>query len=127
MPGNPITLPEITIEGRADSRPQTPSDWLCEGFMFGWNHPDQEPEAPAPLNEEYLSAYMSGVKAGKDARRGIEANYAPSDEYDGPTVVNDLGGESYDELEKAWKEAWDEFLNHREDPHIEAPEIEIVP
>ncbi|MBV8253651.1 MAG: hypothetical protein JO154_13670 [Chitinophaga sp.] len=120
-----ITLPEITIVGRANSTPETPSDWFCDGFMAGWNNPQLVPEAPAPLNEEYLSAYFSGVQAGKNCRNGVEC-ICDDPQYDGPSVVNDLGGQPYEELEKAWKESWSEFLNHREDPHIEAPEIEFL-
>jgi hypothetical protein len=124
-----ITLPEITIEGRAGSLPQTPEDWYCDGFMFEWNNPNAVPEAPAPLNEEYLSAYFAGVEAGKNSRKGIEDSFiAPaSDANEGPAVVNDLGGEPYEKLEKEWKEAWSKFVNHREEPHIEPPGIEFMP
>jgi hypothetical protein len=117
----PITLPEITIVGDPGASPSTAGDWFAEGFMFGWNHPDTaNPEAPAPLREDLLSAYDEGARAGRNARRGIETDYA---DYDGPAVDVDPGGEPYEEAEKRWKEAWDEFLNHREDPHLDPKEL----
>lgn len=118
----PYTMPEITIEGHPGSPPETAGDWFADGFMFGWNYPDSEVEAPAPLREDLLSAYFDGARAGRDSRRGIETSFA---DYDGPSVDEDPGGEPYEEAERRWKEEWAEFLNHREEPHLDPAELQF--
>lgn len=114
------TLPEITIVGHPEDNPTTAGDWFAEGFMFGWNQPDAQAEAPAPLREDLLSAYFEGVDRGRGARRGVEEGL-PADE--GPSIGPDRGGESYEEAERRWREAWSEFLNHREEPHLDPGEL----
>jgi hypothetical protein len=117
----PITLPEITIVGHADASPVTPTDWFCEGFMFGWNHAGENPGAPAPLNDATMAVYCQGVTAGQKSRSDTESQYT------GPTLGSDPGGELYDDVERRWKDAWAEFLKH-DDPHSETdpPEIELA-
>jgi hypothetical protein len=121
----PYTLPEIIIEGRPDSPIVNVADWFAVGYMAGWNQPDFIPQAPEELrsggSEDLLSAYFDGVTSGQQDRRSFDEAFA------GPAVVPDLGGEPYEELERRWREAWSEFLNHREEPHIEPPGIEFVP
>jgi hypothetical protein len=119
-----VTLPEITIVGRSNSVPVTAADWFAEGFSKGWSEPDAKHEPPAPLNEETLAAYNEGMTAGSNARRGIEV----STENQGPGIEPDIGGEIFEEVERRYREAWDEFLRH-EDPHneVELPEIEFGP
>jgi len=120
-----ITLPEITIEGNPRGTSETAADWWCDGFMLGWNNPQaaKEPPAPGPpLNDECLNSYYQGIDAGRNARRGVEDKFV---DYDGPAIDVDPGGEFYEEAERKWREAWQEFLRH-EDPHSEQEPPEIV-
>lgn len=117
------TQPDISFARNATGFPDTAAGWFCEGYTFGWNHPGVTPEAPAPLREDLLSAYFQGVSAAQQALDDALKDYT------GPIAAPDPGGENYDELERRWAEAWSEFINHREDPHIEIemPEIQVGP
>jgi hypothetical protein len=121
MASETVTLPEIIIIGDAAASPTTTSDWWCEGYAFGWNNPNASAERPMPINDELAAHYLMGVEAGRNAHR------LSSEEYVGPAAGPDPGGEAYEEAERRWREAWSEFLNHREDPHIEVepPEIQF--
>jgi hypothetical protein len=120
-----ITLPEITIVGHPVAMPVSAADWFCEGFMFGWQHPDVEvPEAPQPLSEELLASYTMGTTSGQRAAKNIVEGY----EDDGPGwEAAREGGIPYEKLEREWRDAWSEFLDHREEPHIENEPFEVPP
>ena len=127
-----ITLPEITIEGTPEPALCVDTDWWCQGFVFGANHPDVEPGPPAPLSDEYLQAYYAGAAAGRQAMAHYEASQQESEDApsDVPTIGPDRGGgQSYDKLEAEYREAWAEFLGHRHEPHteIETYEAEAPP
>jgi len=118
--GNTITLPEIIVVGDPNQSPRTVADWFAEGFYFGWNHPDGQPEAPAPLDEPYLQAYFEGVGAARGKRTDF-------DHYEGPEIGPDIGGQPLDEFERGFREALEELFRV-EDKHIEnEPHLEIAP
>jgi hypothetical protein len=119
------TLPEITIVGNPGSTPVTVADWYAEGFTAGWREPNVTPGAPAPLNQETLSAFFAGVTAGSNSRRGIEA--ADPGDDSGPAAEPDIGGPLFEEVDREYREAFAKFLEH-DDPHneVELPEIEFA-
>jgi hypothetical protein len=120
----PITLPEITVVGVPGGIPITVADWFAEGFTTGWRSPDVTPEAPAPLDEEAMTAFFDGTRTGASSRRDIESQFSPSS--DGlPGIEPEIGGRLFEEVQREWDEAWAEFLEHQE-AHIEVEKPEIV-
>ena len=132
---NVITLPEITIEGDPNAQPLNASDWWAEGFIKGFNAPDTLPERPLMINDELAAQFFAGVENGQHARREIEAEFEEQFR-DSPQVVPDIGGETFEEVQRRYNQAW-EAVFHQHMPHTEVegepgptfvrPNIEIVP
>ena len=123
-----VTLPEITVVGRPTPFPVSVSDWFAEGFTVGWRDRAQPQEAPAPLNDEALTAFFDGGRLGAESRLEIEEMEFEFDNPDGqPGAEPDLHGKVFEEVEREWNEAWSKFLEH-EAPHSEdkQPEIEFA-
>ncbi|MEW2626401.1 hypothetical protein [Streptomyces sp. NPDC048106] len=115
-----ITLPEVIVVGDPDQTPTTIADWFAEGFFFGWNHQTGMPEAPAPLDQPFLEAYFNGVAAARSKRDDF-------DQFQGPAIGPDVGGQPLDEFERGFREALEDLF-HEEDKHIEGETtLEIAP
>jgi hypothetical protein len=119
---NVIMLPEITIEGSADTQPINASDWWCQGFTTGFNAPDKVIEHPLMINDELAAIFFAGVEIGQNSSREMQAEF---DERfrDSPQVVPDIGGEAFDEVQRRYNEEW-EALFHEHMPHTE---VEVEP
>ncbi len=100
-----------------DSFPTDEPGWYAAGLVYGWQHPDVTPEAPAPLDEPFLSAYFLGCQQGAQAR----TDDAPP--VDGPAIGPDPGGQSIEDFERDGREIL-EGLFHQHMPHTELPEFE---
>jgi hypothetical protein len=100
--------------------PRNEAEWYVAGLIFGWQHPDTTPEAPAPLDEPFLSVSFTGCEQGAQARRDEAAQEPPPE---GPSIGPDLGGQSLDEFEAEGREIL-EGLFHQHMPHTELPEFE---
>jgi hypothetical protein len=114
---NVVTLPEITVEGSADSQPMNSSDWWCQGFTVGFNAPDTLPERPLMINDDLATSFFAGVESGQNSSREMQIEF---DERfrDSPQVVPDIGGEAFDEVQRRYDEAWEELF-HEHMPHTE--------
>jgi len=132
---NTITLPEITIEGDPKAQPINASDWWAEGFMKGFNAPNTAAERPLMINDELAASFFAGVESGQNANKDIEAEF--NERFrDSPQVVPDIGGETFEEVQRRYIEGW-EAIFHEHMPHTEVegepeptfvrPNIEIVP
>ena len=64
-----ITLPEITIEGDPDSAPVTEVDWWANGFIQGFNAPDETPERPLLINDDLAALFFLGSTMERRHRR----------------------------------------------------------
>jgi len=110
------------------STPTAPTDWYLAGLIFGWEAPQCTAEAPAPLNDETLKLYFTGVEDGGNARLDFEEKKA--EEYGGeppskyPTIGPVPNGSI--PLDDALREQREilEGLFHEHEPHIEIPEYE---
>jgi hypothetical protein len=117
-----ITLPEITIVGNTDSPPRNASEWWGEGFVTGYNDPDVIPDRPMLLDDELTLSFFTGVEAGRETRRAVQAQF--DEQLRGmPQIGPDLGGESFEEVERRYREAWEEVF-HQHPPHTE---VEVEP
>ena len=87
-----ITLPEITIEGSADSQPTNAADWWADGFVAGYNAPDRQIERPLMINDDLAASFLLGARSGRQAARDAQAEFEESIR-DQPQVRPDIGGE----------------------------------
>ncbi len=110
----------MTEQTNTGAFPKNEAEWYVAGLIFGWQHPDRTPEAPAPLDEPFLSAYFTGCGQGAQARRDAAEREAP---IDGPSIGPDLGGQSLDEFEREGREILEELF-HQHMPHTDPPEFE---
>jgi hypothetical protein len=122
---NVITLPEITIVGNADAQPVTATDWWVEGFIAGYNKPDETPERlrPLVLNDETMAIFLQGVDTGQQAAHQVTAELE-AELADQPQIGPDLGGESLEKAQERFKRAF-EAVVHQHMPHTE-PDSEVV-
>jgi hypothetical protein len=81
-------------------------------------NPEVTPEALAPLDDPFLSAYVLSAEQGAQGRRDDASR---SD--DGPAIQGDLGGMSLEEFERDGHEIL-EGLFHQHMPHTDPPEFE---
>ena len=132
---NVIQLPEITIEGSPDAQAMNASDWWCEGFITGFNAPEDGAERPLMINDTLADSFFAGVASGQNANMEIQIeNEDRMREF--PQIGPDLGGESFEKLQRRYNEAW-EALFHEHMPHTEVegepgptlvrPNIVIIP
>ncbi|MBN8468060.1 hypothetical protein JYJ95_16185 [Corallococcus exiguus] len=87
------------------------------GFELSYSNPDAQ--AGIPLDEPWMSYYLQGMEAGKEARIKADAK------WDGPAIGPDLGGEDWEAYQKHLKNLL-EPLFHEHEPHIEVEPPEIV-
>jgi hypothetical protein len=120
-----ITLPEITIVGNPGAQPSTQSDWWAEGFIAGYNKPDETPERlrPLVLNDETTAIFLQGVNTGQRTAREVTAELE-AELADQPQIGPDLGGESLQKAQERFKQAF-EVVVHQHMPHTES-ESEVV-
>jgi hypothetical protein len=114
---NTITLPEITIVAYTESRPTNAGEWWGEGFVTGYNDPDAEPDRPMLLDDEMTAMFFAGVEKGRETRRAVQAEFEEQLRRM-PQIGPDLGGESFEEVERRYREAW-EAVFHQHPPHTE--------
>jgi hypothetical protein len=121
---NVITLPEITIEGSANTQPKNESDWWCEGFIQGFNSPDTEIERPLMIDDEWAAIFLAGVESGQNANWEMQAEF--EERYrDSPQIgpYKEIDDEAFKEAQERYKEAW-EAVFHEHMPHTE---VEVEP
>lgn len=132
---NVVTLPEIIVEGSADSQAMNASDWWCQGFTTGFNASDAVIERPLMINDELAASFFAGAESGQNSRKEIQAEF--DERYrDSPQIVPDIGGEAYVEVQRRYNQAWAELF-HEHMPHTEVegepgptlvrPNIVIIP
>src|SRR5262245_17973298 len=108
-----ITLPEITIVGDPGGRPKTEGDFWCDGYVFGWSNPKAPLERPPMLADEYAQAYLDGAVAGQREASDAVAQADDQTPAEGPSIGPAPEGPvvSYEEAERRWREAWEEFIH----------------
>lgn len=127
---NEIVLPEITIEGSADSPAITAADWWANGFVAGYNAPDMQIERPLMINDELAAIFLEGAASGQQAARDIQAVL---DERfrDQPSIGPEIiGAESLDEVQRQFVEDFGSLFGlHGHMPHteIESETLEPLP
>ncbi len=112
------TLPEITIEGRTDAQPITPSDLWCEGFMTGYNQPDGSATRPLMINDDLAGYFIAGFACGQDSYHQLKEEWEErfrNMPQVGPGQPIDHEAE---ELQKEYKEILEALL-HEHMPHTE--------
>jgi hypothetical protein len=117
-----ITLREITIVGNADAQPVTASDWWVEGFIAGYNKPDETPERPMLLNDELTAIFFQGVDTGHQTASEVKAELE-SELADQPQIGPDVGGESLEKAQERFNQAF-EAVFHKHMPHTD-PESDV--
>lgn len=121
-----ITLPEITIEGDPDSPSITDADWWSDGFVQGFNFPDQTPERPLMINDRLAALFFFGVDDGKAARAAtaaeVEALIA-----DQPSIGEDIGGPTLESVRKQFEEDFSGLLDPEHESHIEVEPEATMP
>jgi hypothetical protein len=108
----------------SEMMPVTVDDWYMAGVIFGWQAPMCTAQAPAPLNDVALAAYLQGVQLGSQARVDYDEQntYAPAP--DQQTIGPVPGGSiSLEEATRDQRELL-ESLFHQHMPHTEVPEYE---
>ena len=83
---------------------------VSEGYQLGYSQHDAE--SGIPLEEPWLSYYLQGLEAGREARRQADAQFG------GPTIGPDPGGESWNHYRRRWKELLEPIF-HEHMPHTE--------
>ena len=110
----------------SEEMPHTEEGWFMAGVIFGWEAPMCTAEAPAPLADNYLAAYLRGVKAGGEVRLDSVSDEndkaeAPSDF---PTIGPIPGGAvPLDEALHEQREILEEIF-HQHMPHTDIPEYD---
>lgn len=106
--------------------PRSEDEWFMAGVIYGWTTGVSTPEAPAPLDDAFLSAYMRGAKAGCEARLADDGSGEPAtgDDHQGPAI--DVAPDEFIPLEKALREQREilESIFHRHMPDAPEPEYE---
>ena len=124
-----IVLPEITIEGSADSRPSTAADWWADGFVAGYNAPDVQIERPLMITDELAATFLMGAASGQQAARDAEAEFDDR-VRDQPQLVSGIRGESLVKVQRRFAEDFGSLFGmHGHMPHteIESETLEPLP
>jgi len=125
---NEIVLPEITIEGSADSPSITAADWWANGFVAGYNAPDAQIERPLMINDELAAIFLKGAASGQQAARDTQA--ALDERFrDQPSIGPEIiGAESLDEVQKQFVEEFGSLFGlHGHMPHTEIENEALEP
>jgi hypothetical protein len=124
-----IILPEITIEGSADSASVTAADWWANGFVAGYNAPEATLERPLMINDELAAVFFVGAASGQQAALEAQAEF---DEQlrDQPQLGPDIRGESLEKVRRRFAEDFGSLFGlHGHMPHteIESETLEPLP
>lgn len=120
-----ITLPEITIQGSADSQPVNAADWFADGFIAGFNASTVTPERPLMINDDLAGNFFQGVSVGQSAAVELASEFARKF-ADQPQVSVDVGGETLEKAQEDFREAF-EGLFHQHMPHTETESETLDP
>ncbi len=125
---NEIVLPEITIEGSADSPSITAADWWTNGFITGYNAPDAQIERPLMINDELAAIFLMGAakgqQAARDAQAALDERFREQPSI-GPEII---GTESLEEVQKRFTEEFGSLFGlHGHPPHTEIDSETLEP
>ena len=121
-----ITLPEITIEGDPDSPSLTETDWWANGFIQGFNSPNETPERPLLINDRLAAFFFIGVDNGKNAQAVTAAEMdALIDEN--PGIEGEIGGPTLESVQRQFEKDFSGLLNPEHEPHIEVEREATLP
>ncbi len=128
-----IVLPEITIEGSAESQPVTAADWWADGFVAGYNTPDAHIERPLMINDKLAASFLMGVASGQQAARDAQAELddrnQPTGGDDNPTIGPEIvGTESLEKVQERFREEFGSLFGlHGHMPHTEIENETLEP
>jgi hypothetical protein len=130
-----IVLPEITIEGSAESQSITAADWWADGFVAGYNAPDAQIERPLMINDELAASFLMGAANGQQAARDAQAELEerfrnqPTGADGNPTIGPEIvGTESLEKVQERFREEFGNLFGlHGHMPHTEIENETLEP